>query len=73
MYSNAEVKMFTELGFGKFLSYTQEYDMYKIASIHCFIHNKTGPAVEVLRKGMYMIQMCTCYRLTPEFDEAISY
>lgn len=36
-----------------------------------FLENKTGPAVESLRRCVNAIKQCSPYRMTPEYDSLI--
>jgi hypothetical protein len=70
--SQAEFAMFAELGFSH-LFHTNIAIMafYEIVVRDAFINNKTGPAVESLRRCAAAIEHCSPYRRTPEFDALI--
>ena len=70
-YSEAETKMFEALGFGSLLPHLAPYGIYRVAIEDSFIKNRTGLAVESLRRTAEALATCKIYRTTPEFDQLI--
>lgn len=74
-FSEKEVEMFIALGFGdKIKLFVGEDDhmiMYKLAVEKCFLENKSGVAVDSLRRCVIALKSGTVYRLTQEWDDLI--
>lgn len=77
--SDAEHKLFKALGHEWLIKQCEhEYAIpapkaYDMVAMEMFKENRTGPAVEALRRGINALHNCKVYRLTPEFDELISF
>jgi hypothetical protein len=72
-FSANELKMFKDLDVMRFVhgdNITLEYD--DVVS-NVFLNNKTGPAVEALRRAYKALRYCKPNRMTPEFEELIKY
>jgi hypothetical protein len=74
-FSEAEIKLFNRFGFGYLLATTlQAVPIYRTILEHAFIENMTGPHVEVLRRGSRALLFTgRPFRMTPEFDELVSF
>lgn len=53
--------------------YITPHRLYQILACECFCKNKTGPAVEALRKGLIALEECKIYRMTHEFDALLEF
>lgn len=45
--------------------------VFEIVALDCFMENKTGKAVDSLRRCVAAVRKCNPYRRTPEFDALI--
>jgi hypothetical protein len=76
-YSENELKMFKDLGFGYLIHEehvdVEPYVFYRLASEHVFLNNLSGNHVEALRRGYNAFVKCSPYRLTKEYEELINY
>jgi hypothetical protein len=75
-YSDAEKKMFVELGYDKSLfDYIDPVGLYRMAVTKCFLNNLSGPAVEALRRGGNAVleYRPRVYRMTAEFDKLVEF
>lgn len=77
-YSEKEFLMIKELSpyWGKLIEDGLDRDVYPptvldILGMECFIHNKSGNAVESLRRCLKAIHNDNIYRKTPEYENLI--
>lgn len=71
-FSGAEKQMFTALGFDPDVELVliSPMQLYNAAAIKCFLENRTGAAVESLRRCLNFLETGGMRR-TPDFDELI--
>lgn len=72
MYSDAERRMFTELGWEYVINNVEPIVLYRMAVHEAFVGGLCGIYADALRASAKAIDKCTPYRLTPEFDRLIT-
>jgi hypothetical protein len=50
---------------------TMPPSVLNILGMTCFIYEKTGPAIDSLRRCLKALRECTIYRKTKEYDDLI--
>lgn len=70
MSPNEEI-LFKELGMEKLMPHIPPVELYRIAVEKCFLANKTGPAVEALRRAVNLLRSCEIGRGDKKFEEAL--
>lgn len=53
------------------VSFTFPPKVLEVIGMDCFIDNKTGPAVDSLRRCLKACKNCNPYRMTKEYDDLI--
>jgi hypothetical protein len=74
-YSDKEIKLMTYFGYGEFAkdAFAAAPTIYKMMVEKAFINNMQGLEIESLRRCYKCIQDCSIYRMTPEWDNMISF
>jgi len=71
-YSEKEQELINFLGFSDIAPHIAQSSLYRIMIEDCFLKEKTGSAVESLRRVAKAFYENKVYRMTPEFDSMIS-
>jgi hypothetical protein len=72
-YSKKEEKLIELLGFSHLLECLSPVELYKLMAEDAFIENRTGKAIESLRRCLKAINKAKPYRMTDEFDDLIEF
>ncbi len=75
-YSNAEIKIIETISPSSLQLTTESIypsTVFEMMAIQCFIENKTGPAVDALRRALKASRNCNPFRETPEYEELIKF
>lgn len=73
-YSKAEIRLITTLGCNYLIKCNlMPPVLYRMLIEKAFLENLSGPAVEALRRGAKALFSCAPYRLTPEFDQLVTF
>jgi hypothetical protein len=70
-YSDKEKKMFELLGVKEMMNHLEPTSLYRVAIEEAFLENKTGPAVDSLRRCAKAFSNHKPFRMTEEFDALI--
>lgn len=71
-YSEKEILLFQQLGYGDMLS-QEPAVLYRMVALNLFKQNESGVLVRSVRRCLNAIDNGTPYRLTQEFDDLISH
>ncbi|MFW6173076.1 MAG: hypothetical protein ACOC5T_04970 [Elusimicrobiota bacterium] len=74
-YSEAEWKLIDYFGFRSFAesSSSTPFTLYREIALYVFLQDISGPSVDAARRALRAMNNCNPYRMTPEFDELISF
>ena len=75
-YSETELKMIETISPSSLRLTTEAVCpsvVFEMMAIQCFIENKTGPAVDALRRAIKASRNCYPYRESPEYEELIKF